>query len=76
MDRLFVNIMKLKGKIVEKGTTQEAVADRMNINRTTFYRKMKNNGEGFGIGEIHQMVNAIPLTKDEAVSIFFDDTVS
>ena len=69
---MVVNTQKLKGKIVEKGTTQEAVADIMSIDRTTFYRKMKNGGSGFTIGEIHKMAEAVPLTKEEAIDIFFD----
>lgn len=69
--KLIVNVQKLKGKIVEKNTTQESVADHMKIDRTTFYRKMKNGGTGFTIGEIHKMAEAIPLTIEEAVDIFF-----
>ena len=69
---MVVDTQKLKGKIIEKGTTQEAVADRMGIDRTTFYRKMKKGGAGFTVGEIHKMVEVVPLTKEEAVSIFFN----
>lgn len=69
---MVVDTQKLKGKIIEKGTTQEAVADRMGIDRTTFYRKMKKGGSGFTVGEIHKMVEVVPLTKEEAVSIFFN----
>lgn len=69
---MVINLQKLKGKIVEKNTTQEAVADFMGIDRTTFYRKMKNGGSGFTVGEIHKMSQAIPLTKEEAIDIFFN----
>ena len=69
---MVVDTQKLKGKIIEKGKTQEAVADRMGIDRTTFYRKMKKGGAGFTVGEIHKMVEVVPLTKEEAVSIFFN----
>ena len=43
-----VNVQKLKGLIVEKGTTQQAVADSIGIDRSTFYRKMKN-GRNFSL---------------------------
>ena len=33
-----VNISKLKGKIVEMNTTQEAVADKLSIDKSTYYR--------------------------------------
>lgn len=69
---MVVNAQKLKGKIVEKSKTQESVADAMGINRSTFYRKMKNGGSGFTVGDIHKMIMYIPLTKEEAVDIFFN----
>lgn len=64
------NMQKLKGKIVEKDTTIEAVAKAIGMDRTTFFRKMKNQGLSFSIGEVHKMVDAIPLTFDEAKDIF------
>jgi len=71
-----VNVQKLKRKIIEKGTTQEAVADCLGIYRSTFYRKMKNGGSGFTISEIHKIVDAIPLTREEAMEIFFNPEVA
>lgn len=68
---MIINAQKLKGKIVESGKTQEKVADALGIDRSTFYRKMRNGGEGFTIGEIHRLTEAIPLTKEEAIEIFF-----
>lgn len=64
------DIVKLRGKIVEKNTTQEAVANAMGIARSTFYRKIKSNGQTFTIDEVHKMVDAIPLTPAEAIEIF------
>lgn len=66
-----VNIDKLKGKIVERKTTQEAVADSIGIDRSTFYRKMKNGGFKFTVGEMQKIAEVIPLTVNEAVEIFF-----
>ena len=67
---MVVNVQRLKGKIVEKKSTQELVADAMGMNRTTFYRKMKNGGNT--VGDIHKMIMCIPLTKEEAIDIFFN----
>lgn len=64
-----INVAKLKGLIVERGTTQQAVADSIGINRSTFYRKMKNGGE-FTIAEAKKIKEEIPLTDDEAIEIF------
>lgn len=69
---MIVNVQKLKGKIVERDTTQENVARICGINRSTFYRKMKRGGDDFTIKEISSMVSGIPLTKDEAMDIFLN----
>lgn len=67
-----VNTSLLKGKIVEKNTTQEYVADKIGIDRSTFYRKMKANGLTFAIGEVRKLVEAIPLSREEAIEIFLN----
>lgn len=67
-----VNTSLLKGKIVEKNTTQEYVADKIGIDRSTFYRKMKANGLTFTIGEVRKLVEAIPLSREEAIEIFLN----
>lgn len=66
-----VNVNKLKGIIVEKGTTQENVAQALNIHRATFYRRLSEGGLSFTVGDVQRMVEAIPLTKEEAWVIFF-----
>lgn len=65
-----VKIWKLKGLIVEKETTQEALADMIGIDRSTFYRKMKNDGN-FLLKEAKDIKEALNLTNEEAVDIFF-----
>lgn len=64
-----INTNKLKGLIVERGTTQQAVADSIGIDRSTFYRKMKKGGD-FSIEEAKKMKQEIPLTDQEAIEIF------
>ena len=70
-----VNVQKLKGLIVEKGTTQQAVADSIGIDRSTFYRKMKNGGN-FSLEEAGLIAETVPLTENEAMEIFFADFVA
>lgn len=65
-----VNVDLLRGKIIERRTTYENVADKVGIDRSTFYRRLKEQGINFKIGEIHSMVEAIPLTNNEAIEIF------
>ncbi|QCJ63253.1 phage repressor protein [Lactobacillus sp. Koumiss] len=70
-----INTNKLKGLIVERGTTQQAVADSIGIDRSTFYRKMKKGGD-FSIEEAKKMKQEIPLTDQEAIEIFFGGKVA
>lgn len=67
-----VNLDKLRGKMVEMRKTQEDVARAIGIDRTTFSRKIKENGSKFTIGEIQKIMAAIPLSKSEAVDIFLN----
>ncbi|VTT10992.1 phage repressor [Streptococcus gordonii] len=64
-----VNVAKLKGKIVERDITQEELAKNIGITKSTFYRKMKQNGN-FSIKEVNLIVSSLNLTKDEAINIF------
>ncbi len=38
-----VDVNKLNGKIAERNTTKEALADAIGINRSTFYRRLKTS---------------------------------
>lgn len=70
-----VDVSKLKGKIVERNTTQEELANKIGIDKSTFYRKMKQNGN-FSIKEVNLIVSTLNLSKDEAMSIFFSEIVA
>lgn len=67
-----VDLNKLRGKIVEKGLSQQELAVSIGIDRSTFYRKMKNGGD-FSIGEVSKMSEAMNLTSQEAVEIFLSN---
>lgn len=68
------NPSKLKGAIVENGTTQETVAEAIGMNRSTFYRKMKSGK--FTIGEAKRIANEVPLSDELAIEIFFGKKVA
>lgn len=72
---MICNTSKLKGIMVEQGITQDEMAKRMSIDRSTFNRKLKC-GVAFTIGEAHSIVTILNLSKDEAADIFFGNTVA
>lgn len=66
-----INVQKLKGKITEEGLSQGNVATLIGIDRSTFYRKMKDGGRTFDIEEVGKIVEVLSLDKDETMNIFF-----
>ena len=64
-----MNVMKLKGKIREKGLTQEMLARKINIDKSTLSRRL-NNGDTFTIGEADKISCALELSEAEAIEIF------
>lgn len=72
-DIVQVDTNKLRGKIVECGLTQEHVAKSIGVDRSTFYRKMKDNGSEFSVGEMHSICDVLSLTNEEAVAIFLSE---
>lgn len=71
-----IDVEKLKSIIIEKNTTQENIADSLEINRSTFYRKMKHPSKSFSVEEAQKMAELIPLTMEEAIEIFFGKKVA
>lgn len=64
------NINKLKGKMAENGYNQTDLAEKLNVNRATIYRKFECDGLSFTIGEAHKIADILNLTQEEAVEIF------
>ncbi len=64
------NMDILRGKMVEKRINAEELSRRIGINTSTFYRKMRSDGESFTVGQIHKIVDVLQLSNSDAVSIF------
>lgn len=62
---------KLKGKIIEKGLSVEYVAEKMGIDKTTFYRKLREF-ERFTIGDVQQIKDILELNSQETCDIFVE----
>jgi len=65
-----VNVAKLKGKIVERGKTQERLAAELSMDKSTFSRKISGGALGFSIEEMHGIVERLELSGNEAKEIF------
>lgn len=66
-----MNILKLKGKMVENEHNIESLALKIGIDRSTLYRKMEC-GEKFTIGEAQKIKEVLSLSDEDISAIFFD----
>lgn len=62
---------KLKGKIIEKGMNVEQLAEKIGIDKATFYRKL-NDFDKFTVGDVAKIKATLCLTTQEACTIFID----
>ena len=63
-----MNILALKGKIVERGMTQQQLAKELGITPKTLYTKMKKGV--FGTDEVEKMIKILKI--ENPMEIFFD----
>ena len=66
-----VDIQKLKGRIVEKSKNVNEVAKEIGIDKSTLYRKLKNNGSSLTIKEVTAIAQCLQLSYDDIKDIFF-----
>jgi putative cro-like protein len=71
-----VNVNKLKGKIVERGTNVTELALKIGMDRTTLYRRFSSGGEDFTIKEADLIARELNLTCSDASEIFFSQFVA
>lgn len=64
----YVDVNKLNGKIAERRTTKEQIADKIGVDRSTFYRRL--NSSTLRLSDVHKMCEYLGLTDQEAISIF------
>jgi len=66
-----LNTIKLSKVIKEKGLTVYALAERVGVNKSTFFRKLKKGGEKFMLWEIESITKHLELSKPEMLELFF-----
>lgn len=66
-----MNAELLKAKIKEHGKTVGAVATDINVDESTFYRKLQKNGETFTVAQAAAIKDALGLSAHEAFDIFY-----
>nr|DAK31915.1 MAG TPA: Cro/C1-type HTH DNA-binding domain protein [Caudoviricetes sp.] len=71
-----VDVNKLRGRMVEHKINADKMAELIGVNRSTFYRKLENNGEAFTIREVNIIAKVLKLDLTELNAIFFNTKVA
>lgn len=71
-----INVNKLRGKIIEMGLSVKELADNLDMDRSTLYRKMNSEGDTMTISDAVNISRILKLNLDEVNAIFFSDLVA
>ncbi len=71
-----VNIELLKDEMNKCGMNIKKVAALIGIDESTFYRKLKANGETFTVKEMFDIIEVLDIEKEKASEIFFSDKLA
>lgn len=70
------NAEKLKAKLKEKDMSIEDISKAIEIDKSTFYRKLASDGMSFTIGEVDKISKVLNLSVQDINSIFFSNFVA
>lgn len=65
-----INIKALRDEIDKKQMSIQQFSRIIGINPSTFYRKVEKGGEGFTVGQMHKIGEALGLSNKELANIF------
>lgn len=71
-----VNVKLLKETMKEKEVSNEILAEKIGIDKSTFYRKIKEDSKSFNVNEAYDICKALNLTGDQAIKIFFNEELA
>lgn len=71
-----IDVERLKNKIAETGVNIETFAKSVEMDKTTFYRKLNAGGVKFTISETKRIIEKLGLSNEEAMTIFFTGKVA
>ena len=64
-----MNIDRMKGRMTELHITGAQIAAELGMDPSTYYRKIKNNGEDFSVADLYTLCRVLNLSKSEAADI-------
>lgn len=67
------NMKKLRDKMAARKLSPEDMAQKIGVDPSTFYRKIKSEGVNFTVGQMHKIADVLQLTSEEATIIFLSN---
>lgn len=67
---MHINIQKLKGKMAEENISANELSNAIGVDKTTFYRKLREGGGKFTVEQIQGIAAKLSMTPNEAMNIF------
>lgn len=67
-----MKVDELKLALQKRNISVEQLADILNIDKSSVYRKFNRRNKSFTVEEASKIVQALHLSKKDANSIFFD----
>lgn len=61
---------RLKKKAGDLGVKVKEIAQALEIDESTYYRKMANKGNSFSVAQAQKLTELLQLSKEEAREIF------
>lgn len=64
-----MKVKEVKGRMVAKGVETGEMAKKLDLSISTFYRKMKNGGQDFTLGDLLVFKDTLEMSNEEAVDL-------
>jgi hypothetical protein len=64
-----MKVQEVKGRMTAKGVEAEKMAQKLNMNPSTFYRKMKKGGVNFTLGDLMVFKEVLEMSNEEAIDL-------
>ena len=71
-----MNIDKMKEFMKERGLTAKDMARVINVNESTWFRKVNKNGDTVTVKEMNLIIDTLGMQKSEAAEIFFNEKLA
>lgn len=71
-----MNVEKMKQFMKDHNLTPKDMAKAVNINESTWFRKVNRDGDTFTVKEMNMIISAFGMEKTEAADIFFGEKLA